>query len=106
MKKFSELLNETKVQLKALLTADSSKEEIEKITALDKALDDLNLSHEETEKDVATYKEMVINQVKNTGFKGPAKDDTGADTEKTPSLEEVLDSELKKLNQNKDNKEE
>ena len=77
-KKFNELLSEIKAQLKDSLTSESSQEEIQRITNLDKSLDLLSESYQEKEKEVATYKDMVIDQVKSTGFKADSTDETGA----------------------------
>ena len=77
-KKFNELLAEIKGQLKDSLTSESSQEEIQRISQLDKSLDLLSESYQEKEKEVATYKDMVIDQVKSTGFKADSTDDTGA----------------------------
>lgn len=77
-KKFNELLAEIKGQLKDSLTSESSQEEIQRISQLDKSLDLLSESYQEKEKEVATYKDMVIDQVKSTGFKADSTDETGA----------------------------
>lgn len=77
-KKFNELLSEIKAQLKDSLTSESSQEEIQRISQLDKSLDLLSESYQEKEKEVATYKDMVIDQVKSTGFKADSTDETGA----------------------------
>ena len=77
-KKFNELLSEIKAQLKDSLTSESSQEEIQRISQLDKSLDLLSESYQEKEKEVATYKDMVIDQVKSTGFKADSTDENGA----------------------------
>ena len=93
-KKFNELLSEIKAQLKDSLTSESSQEEIQRITNLDKSLDLLSESYQEKEKEVATYKDMVIDQVKSTGFKADSTDETGASQVKSvdEALMEVIQS--------------
>lgn len=104
MADFKKLLSDTKAQVKELLSKDSSKEQIEKITQIDKQLDSLLEEHGKTEQEVITYKDMVIEQVKNTGVKNTGADDSGADDTKTPSLDDVLASELKKIEAEKKDK--
>ena len=87
-KKFNELLSEIKAQLKDSLTSESSQEEIQRISQLDKSLDLLSESYQEKEKEVATYKDMVIDQVKSTGFKADSTDETGAS--EVRSVDDVL----------------
>ena len=41
MTKYEELMSKTKAQLKDLITKESSQEEINKITSIDKSLDEL-----------------------------------------------------------------
>lgn len=94
-KKFNELLSEIKAQLKDSLTSESSQEEIQRISQLDKSLDLLSESYQEKEKEVATYKDMVIDQVKSTGFKADSTDETGASQIK--SLDEALEEALMKI---------
>lgn len=93
-KKFNELLSEIKAQLKDSLTSESSQEEIQRISQLDKSLDLLSESYQEKEKEVATYKDMVIDQVKSTGFKADSTDETGASQVKSvdEALMEVIQS--------------
>ena len=94
-KKFNELLAEIKGQLKDSLTSESSQEEIQRISQLDKSLDLLSESYQEKEKEVATYKDMVIDQVKSTGFKADSTDDTGVNEVK--SLDEALAEALQSI---------
>ena len=96
MKKFEELLSEIKAQLKASLTTESSQEDIKRVSELDKSLDLLSESYQDKEKEVATYKDMVIDQVKSTGFKvGKTENDIG--TNEVKSLDEVMAEELAKI---------
>lgn len=96
MKKFEEILSEIKAQLKASLTTESSQEDIKRVSELDKSLDLLSESYQDKEKEVATYKDMVIDQVKSTGFKmGKTENDIGTDEVK--SLDEVMAEELAKI---------
>lgn len=97
MKKFAELLSETKAQVKALLTKDSSTEDISKVSEIDKSLDLLSSSYEEQTKEVESLKEMVINQVKNTPVKTNSSDDITPKQDEVKSLDDVLASELNKI---------
>ena len=94
-KKFNELLAEIKGQLKDSLTSESSQEDIQRVSQLDKSLDLLSESYQEKEKEVATYKDMVIDQVKSTGFKADSTDDTGVSEVK--SLDEALAEALQSI---------
>lgn len=96
MNEFEKLLSEIKAQLKASLTNESSQDDIQRISNIDKSLDLLSESYKDKEKEVMTYKDMVIDQVKSTGFKvDGASNDIG--TNETKSLDEVMAEELSKF---------
>ena len=96
MKEFEKLLSEIKAQLKASLTNESSQDDIQRISNIDKSLDLLSESYKDKEKEVMTYKDMVIDQVKSTGFKvDGTSNDIG--TKETKSLDEVMAEELSKF---------
>ena len=91
-KDFKELMSETKGLLKDLLKSDSSKEEIERITNIDKSLDSLSEAHGKQETELKEFKELVVNQVKNTGFKGTDKDVRGDD--EIPDVDSAIESSI------------
>ena len=96
MNEFEKLLSEIKAQLKASLTNESSQDDIQRISNIDKSLDLLSESYKDKEKEVMTYKDMVIDQVKSTGFKvDGTSNDIG--TQETKSLDEVMAEELSKF---------
>ena len=95
MNEFEKLLSEIKAQLKASLTNESSQDDIQRISSIDKSLDLLSESYKDKEKEVMTYKDMVIDQVKSTGFKVDSTDETGASQIK--SLDEALEEALMKI---------
>ena len=98
MSKYAELMAKIKGHLKESLTKDSSKEEIEKISAMDKELDELNEEHEKLVKENGSLKDSLIESVKNTGFKvnGKEVDDIGTH-EETKSMDDIMNEELAKI---------
>lgn len=95
---FKKVLEQTKVQLKGLLNKDSSQEQINAITELDKNLDSLNEAYDQKAQENESLKDNLIEQVKNTGFKvsGSQKDDSGIDPN-PKSMDEILTEELDKI---------
>ena len=95
---FKKVLEETKIQLKGMLNKDSSQEQINAITALDKNLDSLNEAYDQKAQENESLKDNLIEQVKNTGFKvnGSQKDDSGID-QNPKSMDEILTEELDKI---------
>ena len=95
---FLKVLSETKTQLKEMLSKDSSKEDIEKITQLDKNLDSLNEAYDIKSQENDSLKDTLIESVKNTGFKvnGSQSDDSGVD-QNQKSMEDIMDEELEKI---------
>lgn len=103
MGNFEKLMAETKGLLKDLLKSDSSKEDIEKVTAIDKSLDSLTEENNKQETELKDYKEMLLNQVKNTGFSvnGKQPDDSGVS--ETKDLDSVINESLNKVIQARKN---
>ena len=95
---FKKVLEETKLQLKGMLNKDSSQEQINAITALDKNLDSLNEAYDQKTQENESLKDNLIESVKNTGFKvgGSQKDDSGID-QNPQSMDEILNEELDKI---------
>lgn len=95
---FKKVLEETKLQLKGMLNKDSSQEQINAITALDKNLDSLNEAYDQKTQENESLKDNLIESVKNTGFKvgGSQKDDSGID-QNPKSMDEILNEELDKI---------
>lgn len=95
--KFQEEITKLKNDLKALITNDSDTKFIESITALDKELDNIVSAHKETETELQSAKNTLVEYIKNTGFKKPASDDSTPPQEK--DLDSVLKEELKQFNE-------
>lgn len=102
MTKYEELMSKTKAQLKDLITKESSQEEINKITSIDKTLDELQAENERLIAENSSLKDSLIESVKNTGFKvsGKESDDIGVQ-EETKSLDDVMAEELAKIQANR-----
>ena len=98
MSKYAELMAKIKGHLKEQITSDSSKEQIDTITALDKELDELNNEHEKLVSENSSLKDSLIESVKNTGFKvnGKEIDDIGTSGE-TKSMDDIMSEELAKI---------
>ena len=60
MSKYAELMAKIKGHLKEQITSDSSKEQIDTITALDKELDELNNEHEKLVSENSSLKDSLI----------------------------------------------
>lgn len=99
MPDFKKTLGETKSQLKGMLTKDSSQEQINAITELDKKLDSLMEAYDLKTQENESLKDNLIEAVKNTGFKvnGSQQDDSGID-QNQKSIDEILADELNKFN--------
>ena len=102
MTKYEELMSKTKAQLKDLISKDSSQEEINRITSIDKTLDELQAENEKLIAENSSLKDSLIESVKNTGFKvsGKESDDIGLQ-EETKSLDDVMIEELAKIQANR-----
>lgn len=102
MTKYEELMSKTKAQLKDLITKESSQEEINKITSIDKSLDELQAENQKLIAENSSLKDSLIESVKNTGFKvsGKESDDIGVQ-EETKSLDDVMTEELAKIQANR-----
>ena len=102
MTKYQELMSKTKAQLKDLITKESSQEEINKITSIDKSLDELQAENQKLIAENSSLKDSLIESVKNTGFKvsGKESDDIGVQ-EETKSLDDVMTEELAKIQANR-----
>ena len=102
MTKYQELMSKTKAQLKDLITKESSQEEINRITSIDKTLDELQAENQKLIAENSSLKDSLIESVKNTGFKvsGKESDDIGVQ-EETKSLDDVMAEELAKIQANR-----
>lgn len=94
----NKLISEIKAKLKESLNENSSKEDIERVAQLDKQLDEVAESFEKAQAEVQAYKEIAINQVKNTGFKPKDQaDDIGVS--ETKSLDDIMLEEARNIEQ-------
>lgn len=97
MQDFKKVLEETKNQLKGMITKESSQEQINVITELDKKLDSLNEAYDHKAQENESLKDNLIEAVKNTGFKVSSsnqEDDIGGNQK---SMDQILDEELNKI---------
>lgn len=93
---FNDIINNMKSSLKDLITPESSKEYIEKISSLDKSLDEVVSAHENTTKELQETKDLYIRSVKEFGFKNPSNDNPTKE-EKPKTLDEIMNSNLDKI---------
>lgn len=94
---FKKLMSETKTYLKSMLTKESSQEQIDSITEMDKKLDSLTEAYDQKAGELDDMKDRYIESVKNTGFKGSnSKDDSGIDQNKK-SIDDIMEEELDKI---------
>lgn len=102
--KFNDFMAETKSLLKDLITKESSKEDIERISNIDKSLDSLAQEYLSKETELKEMKELVVDQVKNTGFKvnGNQVDDSGV-SETPKDFDSVLKESIDKIIQARKN---
>lgn len=102
--KFNDFMAETKSLLKDLITKESSKEDIERISNIDKSLDSLAQEYLSKETELKEMKELVVDQVKNTGFKvnGNQTDDSGV-SETPKDFDSVLKESIDKIIQARKN---
>lgn len=95
---FAKVLSETKTQLKNLITKESSQDDINRITSIDKQLDELQEAFTEKSKENDSLKDDLIASVKSTGFKvnnsSNEKDDIDGNQK---SMDEILNEELNKV---------
>ena len=98
--KFEEYINNVKSSLQSLITKDSSTEFIEKVSSIDKQIDEVVSAHELTTQELQETKETLINHVKSTGFSKPAKDDS-SEVETPKSLDEIMLDSLKEIKEEK-----
>ena len=97
---FKETIDNLKSSLKGLIDANSSAEFIEKISSLDKDIDNAVSAHEETEKELSETKEILINHVKTTGFSKPSQEEPNK-IEAPKSLDEIMQDSLDKFKEEK-----
>ena len=93
---FNDIINNMKSSLKDLITPESSKEYIEKISSLDKSLDEVVGAHENTTKELQEIKDLYIKGVKEYGFKTPSNDNP-TKHEEPKSLDDILQDNLDKI---------
>lgn len=94
---FVKVLSETKIQLKEMLTKESSQDEINRITEIDKKLDSLNEAFTEKTQENESLKDTLIESVKNTGFKVGASQNNEDIDQNQKSMEDIMNEELEKV---------
>ena len=95
MTEIEKLLGEIKTQLKASMTPDLSKEQVDKFLEVDKKLDKVQEEYTSLNSKYDELKDAYINQAKNLGFKpnGSKGEDEPSETK---SFDEILEEELNK----------
>lgn len=93
---------ETISALKTMLKDSLNDSNVEFITKVDKELDNLSQTHEETEKELSKTKDKLIEIVKETSF----KDETGPKlpqdhTDEVMSVDEALEASLNEIEANR-----
>lgn len=93
---FNDIINNFRSNLKGLINGDSSAEFIEKVSSLDKDIDEVVNAHEETTKELTETKEALINHVKTTGFSKPSNENP-TEPNIPKSLDDIMQDSLKKF---------
>ena len=93
---FNDIINNIKSSLKDLMTPESSKELIEKVSSLDKSLDEVVNAHENTTKELQEIKDLYIKGVKEYGFKTPSNENP-IEQPKPKTLDELMQDNLDKI---------
>ena len=83
MTKFNDLLNNLKESIKEMLTKDKTPQEIEKISGLDKKLDELDTEYKNVIQENSQLKDSLIASVKNSGFKSNNQEENIEEQPKT-----------------------
>lgn len=97
---FNDIINKFRSNLKDLLDKNSSAEFIEKVSSLDKDIDEVVNAHEETTNELNETKEALINHVKSTGFSKPSNEDP-TKVEAPKSLDEIMQDSLLQFKEEK-----
>lgn len=97
---FNDKISNLKSSLKSLIDGNSSAEFIEKISSLDKDIDEVVNAHEETTKELTETKEALINHVKSTGFSNPSNENP-TEPNIPKSLDDIMQDSLKKFKEEK-----
>ena len=95
MTEIEKLLGEIKTQLKASMTPDLSKEQVDKFLEVDKKLDKVQEEYTSLNSKYDELKDAYINQAKNLGFK-PNGSKGEEESSETKSFDEILEEELNK----------
>ena len=98
--KFEEYIKNVKSSLQSLITKDSPTEFIEKISSIDKQIDEVVSAHELTTQELQDTKEALVNHVKSTGFNKPGKDDSN-EVETPKSLDDIMKDSLEQFKEEK-----
>ena len=91
---FKERLDALRNQVKASLTPESSKEDIEKVNATTAELDELEKEHDVVVNENAKFKDTIVKMVLQEGDSKQPQDASGEATPK--SIEEIVAEELNK----------
>lgn len=94
--KFEETISKLKSDLKGLLNENSTTEFIEKVSSLDKQIDEAVSAHERTAKELQDTKGVLVNYVKETGFAKPTSDDP-TKVESPKSLDDIMKESLEEI---------
>lgn len=95
---FKKYLDTTREKVNSLVNADSSTSQIEEVSGIGKELDNLSGEYDKLVEENRKLKDMVINQVKATGFKATGSEDNPAGGER--SLEDIISGASNKILEN------
>lgn len=96
MKKIEQLMSQIKTQLKESINGESTVEEVNKVSEMDKSLDQVMEEYNKLQQDYDSLKDSYIEQVKSTGFKPTGSEDDDIGVGDTKSLDDVMMEELNK----------
>lgn len=85
---FKKVLDTTREKVNSLVNADSPTTQIEEVSGIGKELDNLSSEYDKLAEENRKLKDMVINQVKATGFKATGGEDNPAGGER--SLDDII----------------
>lgn len=96
------LIAETKAILKTLVKDDSTVEQVDTLTAIDKKLDEIIVENENLSSENVGLKDKLINYVKNTSFKTSNEEHDIGLHDEPKSLDDILTEGLNKYAKQED----
>ena len=84
---FNDSVNKLKESLKGMLNENSSSEDIKRVQELNGLIDGVVAEHQKAEGEISSLKDIIINNVKNSGSEEKPFDEARGDTK---SLDEII----------------